>query len=107
VAQPYTVDVLADFAHHLRQPLSALEALTSYLDLITPDDTRIREHLRKMHQEIAHADQILCDGLRTVRAYMPSLGATKVAELTSATPEPVDEEFNRPLTHAAMASVTH
>jgi hypothetical protein len=107
VAQVVPVDVLADFAHELRQPLSALEALTSHLDLIAPDDTRIREQLRTMHREIAHADQILCEGVRTVRAYMTSPGNANLAELAPAPPAPVGDEFNRARTHAAMASVTH
>jgi hypothetical protein len=107
VAQVHSVDVLADFAHQLRQPLSALEALTSYLELITPEDACIREQLRRMHQQIAHADQILCEGLRAVRAYMPSPGDAKLAELAPVAPEDAGEEFNRPLTHAAMAAVTH
>ena len=107
MAQVFSIDVLADFAHQLRQPLSALEALTSYLDLISPDDTRIREQLRRMHQEIDHADRILCEGLRAVRAYMPSQGTAKRTELAPATPEAVDGDFSSPLTRAATASVTH
>ena len=60
---------LADFAHQIRQPLSALDALTSYLDLIIPEeDTRVREQLHRMHVEIDHADQILRDGMRTLAA---------------------------------------
>ena len=101
----YSVDVLAGFAHEMRQPLSALEALTSYLDLIAPEDTRFREQLRRMHAEIAHADQILTDGLRTVRAYMPSGGT--VRSLGAAAPEAVVEELTLPLTSSAIASVTH
>ena len=107
MAQVFSVDVLADFAHQLRQPLSALEALISYLDLISPEDTRIREQLRRMHQQIAYADQILCDGLRTVRAYMPSPGGPTLTELAPATAEAVDGDFSKPLTRAATASVTH
>ncbi|PYT22007.1 MAG: hypothetical protein DMG57_36730 [Acidobacteria bacterium] len=62
---------LADFAHQIRQPLSALDALTSYLDLIIPEeDTRVREQLLRMHVEIDHADQILRDGMRTLGAYL-------------------------------------
>jgi len=50
VAQSLSVDILADFAHQLRQPLSALKALAFYLDLIaTPEDARIHEQLRRMH----------------------------------------------------------
>ncbi len=106
MAQVHPVDVLADFAHEMRQPLSALEALTCYLDLITPEDTRIREQLRRMHAEIAHADQILSEGLRAVRAYLPAKGGAVLA-LGSAAPEGVVEELSLPLTSAAMASVTH
>ena len=62
---------LADLAHQIRQPLSALDALTSYLDLIIPqEDTRVREQLHRMHVEIDHADQILGDGMRTLDAYL-------------------------------------
>ncbi len=61
---------LADFAHQIRQPLSALDALTSF-DLIIPEqDTRVREQLLRMHVEIDHADQILRDGMRTLGAYL-------------------------------------
>lgn len=106
MAQAHSVDVFADFAHEMRQPLSALEALTSYLDLITPEDTRIREQLRRMHAEIAHADQVLSDGLRAVRAHLPSPGST-LPPRSAAAPEDVGEELRRPLTSAAMASVAH
>ena len=40
MAQRTSENVLADFAHQLRQPLSALEALTSYLDLITKSEAQ-------------------------------------------------------------------
>jgi hypothetical protein len=106
VAQLHSVDVLADFAHEMRQPLSALEALTSYLEIIAPEDARFREQLRRMHAEIAHADQVLCDGLRTVRAYFPAAGGTVLGRGAVA-PEAVVEELSLPLTSAAMASVTH
>ena len=96
MAQDHREDALADFVHQLRQPLSAMEALTSYLDLVSPEDTRIREQLRRMHAEIACADQILCEGVRALRAYLP---ATQ--------PEGVAEELSRPRIRAAMASVAH
>lgn len=97
-------DVLADFVHDLRQPLSALEALASYLDLIAPQDPRIHEHLRAMHVQLGQAEQILFEGARVLRACVPYAGHSK--------PEPamphdeVVEELACPLTSAAMASVT-
>jgi len=105
LAQVHSVDVLADFAHEMRQPLSALEALTSYLELIAPEDKRFREQLRRMHAEIAHADQVLVDGLRTVQAYLPPAG-DRALTCGAVAPEAMDE-LSLPLTSAAMSSVTH
>jgi len=101
VAHARSDDILADFAHQLRQPLSALEALTSYLDLITtPGDLRVREQLLRMHSEIDHVDQILQDGLRALRGYLAAQGPVLA-------PEGVVEELSRPLTKAAMSAVTY
>jgi nitrogen-specific signal transduction histidine kinase len=109
VALVHSEDALADFAHEIRQPLSALEALTSYLDLIIPEEnTRVREQLRRIHVEIDHADRILIDGMRTLRAYLPVPVRSEHVELApGAPPEGVVEEISRPLTKAAMASVTY
>jgi signal transduction histidine kinase len=109
VAQWQSEDVLADFAHRLRQPLSALEALTSYLELISAsEDVRVREHLRHMHSEISQADQILRDGLLTLRPYFLGQERSGVSEAPSVAPRPeAVEELARPRTNAAMASVTY
>jgi len=104
MTQSHAEDVLADFAHQLRQPLSALEALTSYLDLITtPEDLRIHEQLRRMHTEIGLADKILRDGICELRAYV----AAQLSNSPIPPREDVVEELARPLTNAAMASVTY
>lgn len=109
MAQSQSEDVLADFAHRLRQPLSALEALTSYLDLITTtEDVRVREHLLHMHSEICQADQILREGLLTLRPYLLRQERSSLSEAPSVAPRPETvEELARPLTNAAMASVTY
>jgi signal transduction histidine kinase len=106
VAQRTSETVLADFAHQLRQPLSALEAMASYLDLITKsEDTRVHEQLRRMHLEIGCADQILREGIRTILAYWQS---SSIGEAPAdAAPEGIVEELSLPLTNAAMASVTY
>jgi signal transduction histidine kinase len=107
VAHARSEDILADFAHQLRQPLSALEALTSYLDLITTTgDLRVREQLLRMHSEIDHADQILRDGLGILRGYLATPGPVRVTE-PAAPPEGPVEELSRPLTNADMAAVTY
>lgn len=101
-------DALADFAHRLRQPLSALEALTSYLDLITPsEDVRVQEQLLHMHSEISHADQIIRDGLIALRPYFLRPERSGVSEASVAPRAEAVEELARPRTNAAMASVTY
>lgn len=112
MAHARSEDILADFAHQLRQPLSAMEALTSYLDLIAaPGDLRMREQLLRMHSEIDHVDQILRDGLRTLRGYLAATGPVLQNPVfgtePAVAPESVVEELSRPLTNAAMAAVTY
>jgi len=109
VAQSQSEDVLADFAHRLRQPLSAMEALTSYLELISAsEDVRVREHLRHMHSEISQADQILREGLLALRPYVLGQERSGLSEAPSVAPRAeAVEELARPRTNAAMASVTY
>lgn len=112
MAHARSEDILADFAHQLRQPLSALEALTSYLDLIaTPGDLRVREQLLRMHSEIDHVDQILREGLNTLRGYLAAQGPVLQGHGFGPQPagahETVVEELSRPLTNAAIAAVTY
>lgn len=106
MAQAHCEDALADFAHRLRQPLRALEAVASYLDLIVPEDDRVREQLLRIHLQIAQADQVLRDGMRELRVYLPAAGGSVLAPNPLAAPPEV-EELSRPLTRAAMASVTY
>lgn len=105
MTQSHCEEVLADFAHQLRQPLSVLEALTSYLDLIiTAEDTRVQEQLRRMHCEIGHADQILREGMLALRRQLLNQGRTPLSDVPPVTTrEGVVEELARPLTQAAIA----
>jgi len=109
VAQYQSEDVLADFVHRLRQPLSALEALTSYLGLIiSSEDVRVQEQLLHMHSEISQADQIIRDGLIALRPYFLRQERSGASETASVAPRAeAVEELARPRTKAAMASVTY
>lgn len=107
MAHAHVDEVVADFIHQLRQPLSALEALASYLELITPaENTLVHEQLRRMHREIDQADEILKTGYQTLGAYFSIQGGS-VDPLPAVSPEGVVEELSRPLTSAAMASATY
>ena len=51
---------LAEAAYELRQPLSAIGALASFLEIILPaNETRAREHLQEIRLQVTTADLIL------------------------------------------------
>ena len=47
-----------DFVHDLRQPLSTIECLTSYLELVCTD-TQTRDHLQRIQDMVIEANSIL------------------------------------------------
>jgi light-regulated signal transduction histidine kinase (bacteriophytochrome) len=49
---------LAEFVHDLRQPLSTIESLAYYLDLMCTD-TKMQRHLRQIHEMVIEANHIL------------------------------------------------
>ena len=85
MAQSHAEDILADFVHQLRQPLNTLDALAFYLDLIAkPEDAQVHEQLRLMQSEIAYTDQVLREGMCTLRAYFSSQGCSVLANVPPA-----------------------
>lgn len=66
---PRTADAIRLLTHELRQPLSCMEAITFYLDLIVPsDDLRVRQQIDKLRglvdqmstsiEDVVHLSQI-------------------------------------------------
>jgi K+-sensing histidine kinase KdpD len=49
---------LSDFVHDLRQPLSTIECLTSYLELVCTD-VQTRSHLQRIQDMVTEANHIL------------------------------------------------
>ena len=67
---------LQTIAHELRQPLSAIESIAYYLNLVLPrDDHRAREQASRLQHLIAQSNWILTCGLQLVNAapLMPEL----------------------------------
>lgn len=84
-ARSHSEEILADFAHRLRQPLSTLEALAFCLDLIVkPEDAKVHEQLRRIRAEIGHTDQILRDGVYTLRMYLLGQGCSALPNVPPA-----------------------
>jgi signal transduction histidine kinase len=53
-----TSDELDDFVHELRQPLSTIECLTYYLELVSTD-LQLRPHLQRIRDMVKQANHIL------------------------------------------------
>jgi signal transduction histidine kinase len=84
---------LQTIAHELRQPLSAIESIAYYLNLVLPrEDHRAREQASRLQRLIEQSNWILTCGLQMVNT-------------TPLVPEPVDlEEL---ITQTAAARSTH
>ena len=101
-------DFIADFAHQLRQPLSTLEALISYLELIIPvGDERAQEQLRRMHFEVGAVDQILAEGVRSLRALLAHQPGSCADDVLPLSAGETAEGLSCALTSPATASVTY
>lgn len=101
-------DFVADFAHQLRQPLSTLEALISYLELIIPvGDERAKEQLRRMHIEVGTVDQILAEGVRSLRALLAHQPGSCAVDVIPLSAGEAVESLSCALTRPATASVTY
>lgn len=61
--------VLRHAAHELRQPLSTMESIAYYLELILPDtDERGREQLERLRQLVEQSNWIVTNAIDVVRA---------------------------------------
>jgi len=91
---------LADLAHELRQPLSAIEALASSLEIILPaNEARAREHLQEIRLQVTTADRMLTSRITSGTPLpQPVFEGSKAAAAEAA---------NFAFTHDTIASVTH
>lgn len=90
---------LAEVAHDLRQPLSAIGALASFLEITLPaNDIRAREHLQEIRLQVTTADLILTSRMASNgRAAQPDFDGRKATA----------EAANFAFTQDTISSVTH
>lgn len=56
--------IMSGMVHDIRQPLSVIEACADYLDLVLPPaDSRSREQLELLQQQVGDANRILHEAL--------------------------------------------
>ena len=113
-----TVEVVRHIAHEIRQPLSAIEAIAYYLDIVLPrTENKARRQLGKLQQQVHQINWILADALHFLQACPPRLElldlaeivSNQVAELTLAERFEVrlNQADNLPLVHLDLEQMQH
>jgi K+-sensing histidine kinase KdpD len=76
--------VFRHVSHELRQPLSAMEAIAYYLEIVLPlAETKARDQVRKLQVLIEQASGILSDATNTLQEERPELESQDLNELIS------------------------
>jgi signal transduction histidine kinase len=76
-----TENVLRDFAHEIRQPLSAIESIAYYLSLVLPEDEKHRGQLFRVQQLVEQSNWILSNSLTLADSRRIAPGAVHLGEL--------------------------
>ncbi len=76
-----TATVVGQLAHELRQPLSAMEAITYYLHLTVVQDPNARQQIDKLRQLIEQAGWILSDAVHYLQSAPPRPALQDVHEV--------------------------
>jgi nitrogen-specific signal transduction histidine kinase len=82
--QPLTgfADFIRHLAHELRQPLSAIESIAFYLDLVLPPNaTNAREQLAKLQDQAEQSGWIVSNALDFLQATTPSQELVDLSEI--------------------------
>jgi len=75
--------IVRQLAHDLCQPLSTIESIAYYLDIVVPrQDDRVRQQVDKLRQVAQHASWILSDAVHFVQASPSAPQTLDLNELT-------------------------
>ncbi len=78
----HPASVVRHLAHELRQPLSTIEAIAYYLEMVLPDDdAKTRPQIEQLREAIQQADWILSDAVHYVQAAPPNPRTVDLREL--------------------------
>lgn len=76
--------VVRHIAHELRQPLSTIESIAFYLEMVLPrTEGKARRQLGKLQQEVRQINWILCDAIHFLRAAPLQLHLLDLSEVVS------------------------
>ena len=82
--EPNVETIIRNLAHELRQPLSALESIAFYLDLmLTQEDPKTRKQLRRLRQLVQQSDWAVSNAIVTAGVTPLTLSAVNLADVVA------------------------
>jgi signal transduction histidine kinase len=76
--------VVRHLVHEIRQPLSTIESIAFYLEMVLPRaEGKARRQLSKLQQEVEQINWVLCDAIHFLQASPPRLQAMDLSEVVS------------------------
>jgi signal transduction histidine kinase len=83
-AEPNAETIIRNLAHELRQPLSALESIAFYLDLmLNQEDPKMRKQLRRLRQLVQQSDWAVSNAVLTAGVSPLTFSAVNLADLVA------------------------
>jgi signal transduction histidine kinase len=74
--------VVRHLSQELRQPLSSIESIAHYLNMVLPRaDTKARRQLERLHEEVRQVRWVLSDAIYFFQAFPPNLHLTDLTEI--------------------------
>ena len=82
--EPNAETIIRNLAHELRQPLSALESIAFYLDLmLSQEDPKTRKQLRRLRQLVEQSDWAVSNAILTAGVSPLTLNAVNLADVVA------------------------
>ena len=82
--EPNAETIIRNLAHELRQPLSALESIAFYLDLMmNQEDPKMRKQLRRLRQLVQQSDWAVSNAILTAGLVPLTLGTVNLADVVA------------------------
>src|SRR4051794_24518142 len=82
--EPNADTIIRNLAHELRQPLSALESIAFYLDLmLTQEDPKTRKQLRRLRHLVQQSDWAVSNAILTAGVSPLTLNTLNLADVVA------------------------
>ena len=79
-----TVDLVHHIAHELRQPLSTIESIAYYLNLVLPrEEPQVRQQLQRLQQLVEQSSWIVSNAVSLTHPVEPTLEQLDLSEIVS------------------------